>query len=91
MYPELTKEVVCNAGGLAHYSSYVWITHGWYEEGWWRNGTSECTGDQLEKYLDGALGVDHFPFPDTNDTNSEENQEVNSRQSFVTTHHFSVV
>jgi gamma-aminobutyric acid type B receptor len=65
MYPDFAKEVLCSARNLAHYSSYVWITHGWYEEGWWRNGTSECTGDQLEEYLDGALGVNHFPFPET--------------------------
>jgi hypothetical protein len=58
------REVICNARHLVHYSNYVWITYGWYTREWWKNGTSECSGDELEEYLNGALAVSHFPSPD---------------------------
>ena len=45
-------------------SGFVWITHGWYEDGWWRNGSVDCTGEQLETYLDRAIGVTHYPTTD---------------------------
>ena len=49
---------------LVHYSNYVWITYGWYTREWWKNGTSERSGDELEEYLNGALAVSHFPSTD---------------------------
>ena len=52
---------------------YVWITHGWFEEGWWLDGEREdksefaCTGQQLARYLEGSLAVSHHPRHKEND------------------------
>lgn len=50
---------------LDHSSGYVWITHGWYGDEWWKNGRSECSGEHLETYLDGVIGVTHYPTTDS--------------------------
>ena len=40
---------------------YVWITQGWYPEQWWVEGYENCTGDELQSFLEGAIGISHFP------------------------------
>ena len=49
------------ARDLLHYSGYVWITHGWYMNNWWENGTTECSEQQLKASLNGSIGVSHYP------------------------------
>lgn len=54
--------IVCmKATDLLHYSGYVWITHGWYMDNWWRNGTTECSEQQLKATLNGNIGLSHYP------------------------------
>lgn len=50
------------------YPGYVWITHGWYSEQWWMEGGVNCTGDELQSFLEGAIAISHFP------TASNENE-----------------
>lgn len=43
-----------------YHPSYVWITPGWYGEGWWMVGGEEslnCTLQQLETVLNRSLTV----------------------------------
>ena len=40
---------------------YVWITQGWYSDQWWMEGDMNCTGEDLESFLEGAIAISHFP------------------------------
>ena len=50
------------------YPGYVWIIQGWYSDQWWMEEDSNCTSETLESFLNGTIGVSHFP------TASNENQ-----------------
>ena len=45
------------------YDKYVWITLGWYRDGWWRverlrdNLVTNCTDKDVEQFLPQSLGI----------------------------------
>ena len=43
------------------YPGYVWITQGWYSDQWWTEGDVNCTGEDLEFFVEGAIAISHFP------------------------------
>ena len=54
------------------YPGYVWITQGWYSDQWWTEEDTNCTRKEMESFLNGTIGVSHFP------TAFNENQTTNS-------------
>ena len=43
------------------YPGYVWITQGWFSDQWWIEGDVNCTREDLESFLEGAIAISHFP------------------------------
>ncbi len=50
---------------------YVWIMYGWYQDVWWKEGTDECSEQELANAIEGALTLQLFPRPTHSDTLSD--------------------
>ena len=52
-----------------YHPGYVWITPGWYGDGWWRSdeapgGSINCTDREMQRVLDRSLAVLQYPIVD---------------------------
>ena len=72
-----------------HHASYVWLTLGWYREGWWTAEvvndtlTPNCSSEDLAAFISRTVGIQQFPTAD-NDTTETDVQLVGSGCGYYT-------
>jgi len=56
---------------------FVWMSYGWYTEGWWKANDVDCTHSEIERAVDRSLSFHHFPL------STEEEQDAPTDVNYV--------
>jgi len=59
------------------HSHFVWMSYGWYIEGWWMLQDTNCTVDQIKTAANRSLSFHQFPLL------TEEEQDAPTDVNYV--------
>ena len=64
---------------------FVWMSYGWYTEGWWKESNTNCTVDQIKTAVDRSLSFHHFPLP------TQDEKDAPTDVNYVSKYHIVII